>query len=271
MGQLLTNPTTVSTNYWIDRAVSNILGDFGDNVSVVNKNKNLLKFGRNSSVGNSNLTTLMTLAGSEINETYVSSNLITTISSSSSSDTQTVSVEGHTISGSDLTFVIQSVTLNGQNQVTLTTPLARCTRITNNGSTDLIGSVYAYQNDTTTNGVPDTDNLVHCIIPAGSNQTEKASTSISSSDYWIVTEVYADILDRSTAAKAEIDLEVRRMGGVFKPVLKLSAGSNFSADHKFEPYLVIPKNSDVRLRAISDSAQGRDVSGGIEGLLAIII
>lgn len=60
----------------ISYALQRILNSYGDECSVTEKSKALLKFGRNESVGTSS-STLMTLAGSETNETYVSTNAIT--------------------------------------------------------------------------------------------------------------------------------------------------------------------------------------------------
>ena len=132
------------SDFLIKYAQRSILSDFSDRVSVFEKDKQLLKFGRNESVGTSEAT-IMTLPSGQSEETYVSSNIIDTISSNNSSDTQEVVIEGHTISGSDLTFSSQTATLNGQNKVTLSTPLARATRVYNNGSADLLGSVFVYE------------------------------------------------------------------------------------------------------------------------------
>ena len=244
-----------------------IASTYGDEVSVTRKDKSLLKFGRSDTIGTTKAT-VMTLPSGILNETYVSSNIITSVSSSNSGDTQSIVVEGHTISGSDLTFSTQTVTLTGQTAVTLPTPIARCNRIYNNGSTDFAGTIYAFQDDTLTNGVPDTAAGVHCMVPSGNNQSLKCATSLSSVDYWIITGFYGDILEKA-AAFAELDLEIRFAGKVFRTQCEISAASQGSRGfHKFAPYLVVPPNSDVRLRSIADAAN-RSVSGGIEGYLAI--
>lgn len=260
----------------IKEAIDRIFADYGDVVSVQEKKKSLFKFGRNrlvpNAATNASGATVMTLPTGVYHETYAASNLITTMSSSSASDTsQTLTIEGHTISGSNLTFVSQTKTLNGQNQVTLDTPLARCTRAyVSTGSTDLVGSVYFYEDDTSADGVPNTAAGVHLIIPAGDNQSLKSATSISSQDYWIVTNFYADALEK-IAVFAEIKLQIRNLNGVFRTsVIKHAASGGSDAIIDFKPYLIIPKNSDVRLTAIG-SANGIDVAGGIQGFLAVII
>lgn len=266
----LTTQTTFSTDdsFRINAAINEILGTYGDTVSVESRAKSLLKFGRNNLVATTG-STIMTLPSGINSETYVSSNAIDRISSSSGSDTQIVTIEGHTISGSNLTFVTQNATLNGQNKVTLTTPLARCTRIFNTGSTSLVGTIYAYEDTTISSGAPTDGTKVHCMIRAGKNQSEKASTSLSSQDYWLVTQVYADVLEKSGTILMDIEIQMREVGKVFRQVASFSASTNARGNIQFDPYLIVPKNYDIRLQATS-SAASKIVSGGIQGYLAIV-
>ena len=261
-------PTSVDSK--VLHAIKVIKGSYGDDVSVSRKQKSLLKYGRNEGVGTS-AATIMDLAGSEVAETYVAGNLITHIASASTDDTtQTITVEGHTISGGNLTFSTQTVAIAGRTKTALTTPIARATRAyVSSGSTDLTGPVYIAQDVTFTNGVPQTDSAVHLIIPAGRNQTRKASTSLSSQDYWIVTQFYCDVLEKTTTTFATTELEVRELGGVFLGQAQVSCSDSHRGPFTFDPYLVIPKNSDVRLQATA-STSGVDVSGGIQGYLAVI-
>lgn len=253
-------------------AIREIEKTYGDTVSVFDKGKSLLKFGRNEAVGASPAT-IMTLPAGVDNETYPniasSTNNITTISSSNNGDTVSMVVEGHTVSGGLLTFVVQSVTLTGQTQATLTTPLARATRAYNNSATDLVGTIYVYETDTSTSGVPDTPAKVRLMIPAGGNQSVKASTSISAVDYWIVTRTYAAVLEK-TNVNADVRLEVRRASGVWRLQADLAASSGDFKEQNFDPYFIVPKNSDVRLRATA-STTNVDVAGGIEGYLALVV
>jgi len=255
-------------DYWMQHAINNILADYGDTVSVYSKNKDLLKFGRNSLVGTSQAT-IMTLPAGVLNETYVASNLINTVSSSSASDTYVLTVEGHTVSGGVFTFVTQDVTLKGQTQVALTPPLARGSRSYNGGAVDSVGNIYVYETDTDTAGVPDTAAKVHLIQVAGLNNSEKASTTISNTDYLILTSFYADCLEK-TAAFVDIHLEVREVGKVFRDKVTISANTGARGEHIFMPYLVIPKNADIRLSAIADGAS-TVVAGGFQGVLAKVI
>lgn len=246
-----------------------IFSDYGDEVSVHQKAKVLLKFGRNEDVGTSEATIQHQPSGI-LHETFVSTNAIDTVVSTSAGDTEDIVIEGHTISGGVFTFVTQTATLTGQTEVTLSTPLARCTRLYNDDSTELAGVISVFQGtDGSTAGVPTTAADVHLQLGAGEQQSEKASTTISNTDYWIVTRFYGDVLEK-TASSAEIHLEIRQNGKVFREVAMCSASSNHRGDFPFQPYLIVPKNSDIRLSAIADGAN-TDISGGIMGVLAKVI
>lgn len=253
---------------FVQHAIAVIKDTYGDDVSMEAKNKDLLKFGRNPLCQTSK-STIMTLPTGIFNEVYLSSNLITTVSSDSVSDTQLIKVEGHTIAAGVFTFIIQNVTLNGQTQVSLTTPLARISRMVNIGSIDLVGTIYGYETDTTTSGIPDTSSKVHIMIAAGLNNTEKAATTISDTDYWLITSIYADCLEK-VATYGILHLEIREAGGVFINKIDRSVGDTYGTEHTFKPYLIVPKNADVRLR-VSASANNKDFSGGIEGVLLKVI
>lgn len=110
----------MSLNYtqgdvWLTHAVNEIESTYGDRVSIELKEKSLIKFGRNEDVGTTEET--VWLVGGD--ETYPTTNAIDTIVSTDAGDDQQVIIEGHTISGNDLTFVTQTATLNGTTNVSL--------------------------------------------------------------------------------------------------------------------------------------------------------
>lgn len=252
------------------QAYREINSNYSVDVSIEQKAKSLLKFGESTQVQTTK-TTLMGLPTGTYNETYVSDNLITHIASSSGLDTVEVVVEGHTVDGSgNFTFVVQTVTLAGQTKTALTTPLARATRIYNNGSTDLVGTVYVAEDVTFTAGVPQTASAVHCIIEAGKNNSNKTSTTISNDDYWILTGYEASWLEKG-AGFAEVHLEIRHKGKVFREYshIPVSDGAPYGV-HVFAPYIIVPANSDVRLVATA-SANGKHVGGEINGFLAKVM
>lgn len=251
-------------DFWLSYAIDSIYSDTGDIVSEHNKHKDLLKFGSNPLVG-TDKATVMSLPSGVLSETLLTSNGIDTISSSSGSDTSTVLIEGHTLSGGNFTFAVQTATLNGQSKVTLTTPLARISRIKNTSASNLVGNVYGYEDTAISAGTPTDGTKVHAIIPAGENNTEKAATTTSSVDYWIITNFYADCL-RKSAGFAGIKLEVAEQGQTFITKVEISANTGGRGEHDFKPYLIVKPNSDIRLTAKA-AAANTPVSGGIQGIL----
>lgn len=251
----------------ITRAVSQIRADYGHEVSIIEKNKTLLKFGRIDSLGTS-FETIWVQGG---NETYATGNDIDSISSSNSGDTQTVTIEGHTISGSDLTFVVQSVTLTGQTTATLSTPLYRATRMYNTGSSDFAGDIYVYESGgTVTNGVPQTSADIHLKCLIGSNQSLKCATATSSVDYWIIDLITVSV-NRQQTRSVDFRVQVREFGKVFRTILP-PIGCNSESGTIIIPLkepLIIKPNSDVRVIAASSNT-GTGASASLHGRLAII-
>ena len=252
------------TDYWLEHAVHNIEAQYGHRVSIFDKSKDLVKFGHNNLVGTS-LATIQHQPSGILHETYVSDNLINTVISTSTSDTQEIVIEGHTISGGIFTFVTQTIVLTGQTPKALSTALARVTRLFNNGSTQFVGVISVTETDTFTNGVPATATKVHLQINAGEQQSDKCSTTLSGNDYWIITSFSGELLEKGSAY-AEIVLQVRLVGKVFRTQYRIS-GNRL---HSFQPYFIVPPNSDIRLAATADGAN-TEVAGGIQGVLASVV
>jgi hypothetical protein len=263
-----------------------IQGTYGNTVSVWEKKKALNKFGRTVNADAGVRTTVAAFQGAVVNETYVSTNIIDSIVSSSTSDTtQIITIEGHTIDGSgNLTFSVQNATLTGQTEVTLGTPVARVSRMYVKNSTTfdspyaaLVGIVSAYDNTGgMSSGVPTVPAATKCIISAGKTQSEKCATSISSTDYWIVTSIHCGVENaQGPSAAVDFILESRDIanGGVWLPSgvqLSLDTASAPTGSINFNPYRIVPKNHDVRIIAISDAAN-TFCTAEIEGYLAVIV
>lgn len=259
------NPDT--TTFPIQSAIDVVYSTYGDIVSVEQKKKTLYKFGRNADVS-TDFETVWRTGG---DETYVSTNAIDTISSSNTGDTQEVVIEGHTISAGILTFVSQTKTLNGQNKVVIDTPLARMTRLYNNGTTNFAGTIYGYEDDTVSSGVPQTASKIHITVNNG-NQSEKASTSISNTDYWFITEFRGYCFDK-TAAVVEFEIQTRQVAStpkVWRTLFETSGTNGQPTDIKFDPVFIVPKNHDVRIRAKADGAN-TDIGAAMGGYLAKVI
>lgn len=261
-------------DFGIQLAEAEILGTYGDTVSTLSKAKTLLKFGKKDDLG----TTLATIWQSNTNETYVDSDLIDRVVSSSASDTIEVKIEGHTVTGTGVnqqfTFVVQTATLTGQTPVTLTTPLARVSRMFVTGTSSLVGDVRVFESTSgVTAGVPTDNSKVHIMIKGsvGETQSYKAATTFSNSDYFICTGGFCSV-DRKTAATVDFEMQIRTVGSVFRPVARLALDSSAQTSQQitFYPYKVIPKNADIRIVAVSSSA-GTEVSAQFAGFIAGVV
>lgn len=257
----------------IRHALNVIESTYGNVCSVAEKKKSLLKFGQNETLGSS-IETVWTQGG---NETYVTTNAIDKFSSSSADDTVEMVIEGHTVSGTgadaQYTFVIQTVTLEGRTEKSLTTPLARVSRAYDNSVTGLAGDFYIYEDDTVSNGVPQTDSKIHLKIlgTGGSTQSLKAATTISNVDYYIITSLWCSV-EKKTTAVVDFVLEIRQPGGVFRPRtwMTLNTAAQTSQQIDFKPYVIVPKNADVRVRATA-STTSVGVNAAFNGYLAKVI
>jgi len=252
----------MTTEPRLQHALNEIASTYGATCTI--KPKSLLKFGK-ATVSNSVYETVQNQGS---NETYQTGNTINSVISSDNGDDQTITVEGHTISGTELTFVTQTIALTGQTAATLTTPLARATRAYNSDSTEFSGTVYVCRSDTYTDGVPDTAAKIHLQAPASDQQSLKASTSISKDDYWVITQFFGSV-DKKTAATVTFRVQVKGAGGVFRTQLTGSTGAGSPpAFVTVNPPFIVPANADVRIQALSSSTN-TDVSAWMNGHLAL--
>lgn len=252
-------------------AQEEIFGTYGDRVSIWDKHKTLVKFGYNVDVDTGAIETVWSHGG---NETYVFADEITSVSSSSGSDTGVITIEGHRNAGTEANpeyiFVIQNVTLTGQTDATLTTPLSRVSRAYNSSSTSLVGTVYVHEGGATTGGVPNDASTVHITIPAGSNQSFKAATTFSSTDYFIMTYLNGSVR-KSNSAVVDFIVQVRQPGGVFRESFIFTASqSGGTVNILGEPYLIVPKNADIRMQADA-STTNVSVGAVFAGYIAKVI
>lgn len=219
---------------------------FGEKVSIDRKAKSLIKFGKSAPLNTTSLQTVWTVGG---NETYVDDNLIDSISSSNVNDTQEVFLECHTVDeNGNFTFLTQTVSLNGRNRVALPVPVARVSMAYNNNGTEIQGRVAVYENTALTNGLPTDTTKIHIDIPLGLQESFKAATTFSNTDYFILTGGFGSVSSKQAGA-ADFYLELREQGKVFRQVAAISATSSGPWEVKLDPAVVIPKNADVRVRA----------------------
>lgn len=244
-------------------ALQRIYRDYGHQC-VVNR-KDMEKFGGNPSVG----TSIVTVQSWGVDEVYQTSNVTLKVSSSSTSDVgNVVTVELLTIDSSDeFTFQSVDVTLNGQSKVDLPVAAARWTRAYTRGSA-LVGDVYFYRDGTITAGVPNDLTTVHLHIPAGFNQSEKASTTIARTNYFLMFDYWADAVKKSGVVCAAY-LEIRWKGEDWHVFPRRGFSSDDGLYYIYKSPRIIPPNSDIRIRAAS-SAAGTDITAGFNGLFADI-
>ncbi len=243
-------------DYDIERAIAEIRKFDKKRVSIVGKAKTLVKLGRKDNLGTTEETVWL-LGGSE---TYVTDNDIDSIVSDNVADTQEVVIEGHTVDANgDLTFVVQTATLNGATRVALSTPLHRATRLYNNNSTDFAGTVKVYEN-----GGND-----HLTTDGANNQSLKCATSLSSQDYWILTGMLVSV-NRQNSRSADFKLKIREKGKVFRTRFSLNAHSNGGSVYvPFRPCIIAKPNSDVEVTAVA-SGTSTVVEATLFGYLALI-
>ena len=249
----------------IDLAVNEIESTYGDRVRV--NRKSLHKFGRFESVGTSEVD--INYLG--IDPVHSDTNSITHFSSTNAADNQTLRVEGFTISGTELTFVVQNITLNGQTKTALATPLSRVARIANTASlTPTLGDVYIYEDGAITGGIPDDPGTVGNVMPATDQSTLFAGSSVAHNNFFICTGYWA-YLGKKTTAYADIRFKTQKVDASFYRTVSISNISNYGGiEHRFEPYLIIPPNTDIDLTAVG-STSGIDVFAGFDGFFADII
>lgn len=250
------------------QAEREIEASYGDRVSIDRKAKSLVKFGRSAELGTTGLETIWTVGGDEV---YVTDNSISYVSSSSASDTQQITIEGHTVDANgDFTFSIQTVTLDGQNAVGLDTDLARVSRAYNSDSTELVGRVVVYENATVVGGVPTDETKIHIDIPQGFQQSFKAATTFSKDDYYLVTGFYGAVSAKQ-AGSVDFYVEIRDKGKVFLPKGCFTASSTGgAADISLDPAILVPKNADVRIRCETEN-NNVVVFGIFKGYLAKVL
>lgn len=264
----------------VEHAIKEIEDIYGDRVgwnrSVV---KSIDKWGQRTDIAGDLVTVWNSPAD---NENYLDSNGTSadnTIDSLTCTDTNfdgVVNIEGHTKDDSgNLSFVTQNITVDGQNAVSLTTDLCRCTRIRALDETALAladyVSVYDSSQTTISSGVPQTDAGVYATMRGGQyRNTEKAATAIDSDSYFAVEEL-AVSMGADKTATVEVFFQQRVLGqGFYSTIAPFFIGNTnpTPAAKEKKRSLIVPPNSDFRVLAIRTSgAQAVTVTARISGIL----
>lgn len=170
-------------------------------------------------------------------------------SSDSTADTVEISIEGLDIDGN---YTYQTVTLTGQTNVSLTTPLWRVFRMSNIDSTDISGVVYCHTDSAPTSGVP-ADANVRAIINGDKNQTLMAVYTVPLGKVgFLFRGEFGLELEGNAASLSEYahcHYESRRVGKVFnvKKAVTIFPGQSYSDYRTFpDP---IPALTDIKMVA----------------------
>lgn len=215
------------------------------------------KFGANSMVSTSTNPEDVVEQGGLQTYAAVGTAPIAYVSSSEVANTQTVSVLGLDIDGSK---VEQEVTLDGQNIVSLTTPLFRADRVSNSGSpSEFTGDVYVHSDPTPTNGVPTTVSIA-VMMSSAHQQSLKAAYTIPKG---YVGFLYRGELGLEVSGNAAVVADYcrflyksRRYGKVFttkKRVSVMVSQGAYQDQRSFQD--ILPALTDIRISAYEVSVE----------------
>ena len=188
--------------------------------------------------------------------TFSTTDDIDTISSSDAGDAQDVIVDGLDINGDE---VIQTATLDGQNKVSLTTPLWRFNRAYNDNAIDFSGNVYVYVDGAITNGVPNVVTTVRGFILAGKGQTNQSIFTVPNAKTALLfgEEISLTKAGGATVVAADFEEKMREFGKVFrnKEFFTLISSGTSSKNYNFPVPLEIIGKTDI-LPSVNVSANG---------------
>ena len=198
------------------------------------------------------------------------------ISSSNNGDVVDIDTEGL---DTDWAVQTQTQTLAGHTKTEIGSGLTwiRTYRAKNVGAANLAGTVYIYEDDTVTDGVPDTASKVRAVIMPTTNaaifnnQTQMAIFPIPAGKKGYLFLWGASVNRAGTAGTKEADLvlQIREFGGVFqvkqnKSINNIGEGVS---DRRWTAPLEVPAKSDVKVMVLTVSANDTAVSSWFDLLL----
>jgi hypothetical protein len=227
----------------------------------------IYKFGDNQDIGTATTPEDVWQFGGEYNFSATAD--IDTVSSSSALDVgQSIAIVGQDINNVEITQVI---TTNGQNKVTLATPLYRVYRMLNLSSTPLEGVFYCYVDGAITSGKPDDDSTVRAIIDDGDNQTQMAIYTVPAGYIGHILDAFVTFSRTSlSASSATVTFRNRRPNETFRVQTRASLVSSGTSVFIFKPSIPVgplPAGTDLKLTVEDVSANGTGISGTFTVLL----
>lgn len=228
------------SDYWLKHAINIVRQTYGHIVSVDDKAKDLIKFGRYDALDGTELT--LQYHGGLFDPP--AGNLVTKFKSSDAADDQLCIIEGHTIAGDVLTFVSQTKALDGTNDVTLDTPLHDVTRLENENSTDFAGLISVLQDD----------NTIRLQTDGTNNQSLKCASAVSKDDYLFIFG-FLPFVNRQNDRSVDMKFQTKNIGKTWKTKLPFSVHSNSgSVPIPCLPYIIVPPNTYFRVNGIASGA-----------------
>ena len=196
---------------------------------------------------------------------FSTSAAIDSLSCSDAGDTVDIEIQGL---DSNYGLVTQTLTLTGQARVPLTTNLIRVHRAKNVGSTDLVGHVFVYENDTLTGGVPDDPTLIRAIIHPQHNQTLMAVYTIPAGKTGYMRSWFAGTAGTVKTSAHEIHIAARPFGQVFqtKHVSSIIANGSSHLNHHYTEPEVFTEKTDIEIHVNTDT-NAVAISGGFDIVL----
>lgn len=198
---------------------------------------------------------------------YSASALIDSISSSSTSDTGDVEIQGL---NTDYNLTIQTITITGQTRKALTTDLVRVFRIKNVGSSDFVGVPYIYENTAISTGVPTDKTKVRALVQIGNNQTLMSVYTIPAGYTGYMFEFDASGANGTfnNLGQSIIKLYARPYGGVFqlKRIIALNSAGDSFPEKSWEVPEKFAEKTDIELR-VNTSVDASAIAGGFDLVL----
>lgn len=194
---------------------------------------------------------------------------IDSLSSSSASDTQEITIQGLDI---NYQLVSQTITLNGQTRVALTTNLIRVFRAYNYNSSDLVGHVFVYVNGTLTGGVPNTNADIRVIVDPDNQQTEMVVYTVPAGKTAYMRSWYMATAGGNKASNYLFKIKTRLFGKVFRTqhTSAMDSLSPVPYQHIYTEPSVYPEKTDIEMTVqsiASPAATGNSISAGFDIVL----
>ena len=203
------------------------------------------------------------------NYVYSTTADIDSLSSSDAGDTHEILIEGLDASYNE---VSQTIVLNGQTRVPLTTNLIRVFRAYNDNGIDLAGHVFVYVNGALTLGVPTIKADIRIVIDPDNQQTEMALYTVPAGKTAYMRSFYIATTGGSKLSGYAFRIISRIFGKIFrtKHTLGLSEISPTPYQHEYVEPQIFTEKTDIEMKVTSiasPAAIGNSVSAGFDLVL----